>query len=405
MDQKLDIARSVCCAPDVGVATMRFFENYDSLNDFTFVFAVDGDSALPDHMFRKEFAAKEPIYICSLFSKPKLITIDKELAVDTILKGSVQYPCVHLVMLDNMILGNLSKAFCKETYQVDENYKEIFDFMAMNTVMTDPLPYILENIPAMMTAERRPLILETLRNYEVLRTIDAEYYQKTGNIKSLWSEKDREENVQGIVSSMETQSRDFRNSPINAMYRMRYVLLLKMIQIQFKYQRSTVEERFARFLEFCNNEYHAVPLRSVALSKSYFEKGHQLRFFKHIQKKKPNIIEHIRNMAWDLFHVTLMETQLSTDDDNEARIIFPSFLTSDKGLREIIMDYSLDAIGFTKDGRCTIPGAKWSLEDPRFDLSKYYSADYIAQRAIHYGTSKSYDDLILQLENEIRSYI
>ena len=54
-------------------------------------------------------------------------------------------------------------------------------------------------------------------------------------------------------------------------------------------------------------------------------------------------------MAWDMWHIKQMEKNLTLRPSSEARYFFPSFLTCDKRLVEIIDSYPLKACAYDED--------------------------------------------------------
>ena len=168
-------------------------------------------------------------------------------------------------------------------------------------------------------------------------------------------------------------------SYIESNYNLRYCLLLKMITIQLKNRHSSIEEKLDSFLEFCNAKLGIISTREIIIAYEYFKKDTRLKFFGKVHKGKSNLIKVVRNMAWDLYHISEMEREFTKLAYEECDYFIPAFLTYDKRLIEIIKLYKLNAIAVSKDGKEIYPS---------YDFSKFMDSIHNSNRIVKYFSNE-----------------
>jgi len=166
----------------------------------------------------------------------------------------------------------------------------------------------------------------------------------------------------------------------------------------------------AAFAEFCHATLSSMAAREIAVTKAYFQQGQKHRFFYRIQKNKENILDILRNMARDMWHVRQLEQSFAQKPSNTARYFFPALLTFDRGLIEIMDLYWLKACAYNiKVGRPlpVFDGNPFLLlgtdeQDGKQLFDKYYSEESIAQRSSAFeATLSDFDGIIEILEQDV----
>ena len=92
------------------------------------------------------------------------------------------------------------------------------------------------------------------------------------------------------------------------------------------------------------SEIHDFPLPELAMAYDYYNNSENtVSFFKKIQKNQDDLIKSIKNMAWDIFHITFTIRQCLVRLD-ETNLMIPYFATYDKGLSKILKYYEMEAL-------------------------------------------------------------
>lgn len=125
------------------------------------------------------------------------------------------------------------------------------------------------------------------------------------------------------------------------------ILIAKTIQIEFEYRRKGIKYKIDKLIDFVNEELGIIQERELIVCYLYLKKGKEVsKFFKGIQKNARNILKKIEGMAWDLTHIRIMELSIQFDIDEDKPVCLRSLLTFDNGLRDILKNFPLRAIGF-----------------------------------------------------------
>jgi hypothetical protein len=128
-----------------------------------------------------------------------------------------------------------------------------------------------------------------------------------------------------------------------------------MISIQLSAPKISIEKKLLTLIELCDSKLATLSLREITVAKSYFERGQNLTFFGKVQKRKKDLFSIVQGMAWDMWHIRQMEKSLTIRPAAEARYFFPSLLTCDKRLVEIIELYPLKACAYNEEDLIPMP--------------------------------------------------
>ncbi|MGC3834409.1 hypothetical protein ACPSKX_09095 [Moritella viscosa] len=190
-------------------------------------------------------------------------------------------------------------------------------------------------------------IFNKLKAYELLRNLDTEAIKHESIVKACISDSELIMKTQQQMSRMYATLNDaifMKELDINFNYQ--YAHLLKMIIIQLHNPKKDRFMKVKEFLDFCHVKISAIGFREVFIACTFFDKGQKLGFFSKIQKNKKDLFKIIKGMAWDLYHVRQMERVATLKPDERARYFFPSFLTCDKRLIEILDLYPLKCLAY-----------------------------------------------------------
>ena len=376
-----------------------FKKNQELLEDCKFMFAEKGKSNIPEHAQKRYFSDGSAIF--NIFCDERIIFLDKKVVQAIMRSVDASINLDYSVSIDTQGISYLEPYLTNEKCdRLPKDFDEVFNYLVKNNVNIDPMPYIIENIPNIKEKDKIQRIREKLNAYEILKNIDLEKYKKNNIIVSKKSKEEIDKEIFFDIEFMIEMNKN-KNKEIDKHYRLRYCLLLKMILIKLRSKKSQYK-KLGEFIEFCHSELYTLSLREIIIANKYYQEGQNLTFFGKIQKNRKNLIDEIKNMAWDLYHVSEMERNFERFSQ-ENYYYFPSFLTFDKRLIEIIELYSLKAICISGNNDIY----------PAYDMSNFIELikensdleKYITDEAKEIRDSKretvNISNIINDLENEL----
>ena len=132
--------------------------------------------------------------------------------------------------------------------------------------------------------------------------------------------------------------------PIEDTYNRIYLTMLVIIWVKLHYSNNPAEEQFQKLCDIMTSEVHDFSSPEIAMAYDYYHNSENtVSFFRKIQKNQNNLIKSIKNMAWDLFHITITIRQCLVKQ-TETNLTIPYFATYDKGLSKILKYYEMEAL-------------------------------------------------------------
>lgn len=405
--ERTKIIGQICNANSLG-ESLRLFEKYSSRLHGCKIILAAKNGVTPGLAINRDFS--DGSVVRSLFSSGSVLVLDRE-TLSEMKIGRSNYPIDYSISLDTQAISYLEPYIRGNSSRLPEDFEEIFKFISREDVNVDPVPYILENILNLSDPVRADRIFEKIKAYQVLCTIDNDALDNFGIIKSKLDDVDLIKNTQEHLSKMYRDLSDNRLvDEIRFNFNFSYWHLLAMISVQLSKPRISPEEKLTTLIELCDSTLATLSLREISVAKSYFKKGQNLTFFGKIQKGKKDLFRTIRGMAWDMWHIRQMEKNLVVRPGRGARYFFPSFLTCDKRLVEIIDLYPLKACAYDEVDLIPIPffDGDWLeslscnedfIENIR---SKYFSEKSLLSRTKRRNQANSkIDKSISELESTI----
>lgn len=350
--------------------------------------------------------------IRSLFDSEFVVALDRLTVREMLFSGKSEYQIDYSISLDTQAVSHLEPYISgRDPMKIDADLKDVFNFISSPNVFVDPLPYLAENLENLKVATSCDRIFDKLKAYEILRTLDLDQFQDTGKIVSTVSPALLVKGAQELIARL---LYDAENSPMMEELRFAhnysYVHLLKMVSIQFRWPKLSIDEKMERFAEFGDVVLATLGSREIALARAYFERSQSMRFFSKAQKSRKDLLKILRNMAWDLTHIRRMELCMAAGGRSGARYFFPALLTFDKGLIEVLDLYPLKALAFEARRAEPLPffsGEVLDLvatsEEGRASFSRrFYSVDARTTRARRRQSARKNFHLIVdRLEREL----
>lgn len=182
-----------------------------------------------------------------------------------------------------------------------------------------------------------------------------------------------------------------------------YCMLLKIVLLNF--EKSKIREKLIELLRFQNEVTSTGDMGFVNIGLAYWEQGTKLRFFGKVQKGKKNILNILRNMAWDIFHWMQTALNFKVDPQKSACINIPMFYSVDSRFLELSKIIKLKAVAVDKNTNVTYPKFELNRLDEflAFEEQKVYlGAEALRKRNESRGyvdTEKIYKELEIELIN------
>ena len=183
-----------------------------------------------------------------------------------------------------------------------------------------------------------------------------------------------------------------------------YCMLLKIVLLNF--EKSKIREKLIELLRFQNEVTCTSDMGFVNIGLAYWEQGTKLRFFGKVQKGKKNILNILRNMAWDIFHWMQTALNFKVDPQKSACINIPMFYSVDSRFLELSKIIKLKAVAVDKNTNVTYPKFELNRLDEflSFEEQKVYlGAEALRKRnenRVYVDTEKIYKELEIELINK-----
>lgn len=282
-----------------------------------------------------------------LFSTPNAFILDETIYHGMKNHQQIIFPIDYSVSLDNQATSYIESYINGNLSKTPIDLYEAIEFITRPEVNIDPVPYLIENLFNLNQENNIDKIFNKIKAYEILRYIDRDYFLKNKKICSVLSEEELNSSSSKFISTMlhDLSSPAFQelNTQINAYY----ALLLKMSIIHFTSKKSA-DTKIYEFLKFTDEHISTLFLRESIFARMFFEKGNSLAFFYKVQLNTTNLLPVLKGMAWDFHHIRSMERICSSNIFSEAQYFFPSILTFDASLSELIDLCPLKAIAYNK---------------------------------------------------------
>lgn len=313
--------------------TKYFSYNSYWLNDFSMIY-VDMQNGTDNTVYLNKFANLN-YELNSLYSSNKLLCFNNQVLANCLLYQPTIIKYQVCISFDLNIVSQLR--YLNNKINSDEVLKNVEDICKSQECSFDIMPYIIENYcKDINNLGINKETFEDIKNFETM--FPFKNYKEETNPISL------EERIKKLTSFY--QSKKFKTTSLylyKEIYEVEYTYLLAIVFIYLKYIKLSSNHKLEKFYEFCNNYIKAFHPCSCNLAKLFYE-NNALKFFRHIQKNNKNIIQDIKNMAWDLFHLRFMEKSLGFSHTDPEIIMIPIFISKDKGLNEIRKAYQVNCV-------------------------------------------------------------
>ncbi len=354
--------------------------NRSLLKDWTFIVSTSETDNMDLYSgMNKTEGIKERLF--TPFTNGRVSVINDKIYNRCIKQNDSRARIYRCVSFDTQTVSYIERYYRNGSAPYD-GFDSVIHMLKEEFIGIDYIPYTLENL--MFDSNNKDSVNQTLLAFEMLCS------ENRGN------EKACKKRVKSILSLYDKINHQVSFFPKN-LYNEVYLSLLKMCQIQLKHPKSSLDKKLNKFINFMNTELCRILQPELNLAKLYFSTGNSCGFFGKIQVGNKNIITHLRNMTWDLFHLRFMCYSSTLFDNKKCDASIPYFFTYDKRLQDVRRCYDLQLLATnTKDGSVVpiynLSKEVYNIMTPHCTLEKHQERLLV---------EPNIDSLISNLEHEI----
>ena len=312
-----------------------YLNYYDVIKDYVITF-VDNEVGRNNYKFMLDVLQINPQFIFTPFHSNNLYTLNAKF-VSTLSPLSYFFD----ISLDTNIVSYIDKF--QRNADLDGKPLEIVKSLGKHRQIASTInlsPYLNEN--CLFEGQINPHYKETIYNFFYYLN---KFHHKWGFIAKRKTKKSTEM----IIKNQEM----LLNSPLadifNQQYKIIYSSMLKIALLNLS--NLNKKNKVIDLIDFMANDIKAMDICLLEIAAVYFVKKQNLLFFGKIQKGMQDIINTIKNLSWDIFHLRYQEFLLSVKPVGGIDVNLVLFCTLDKRLIEIQDIIKLKAIAYnTKTG-------------------------------------------------------
>lgn len=315
-----------------------FLFHQEMLKDWTFIVATTEPDNMDLYAGMEEIAGiRERLF--TPFANGRVSIINDKIVKRCLLKNDSRARTYRCVSFDTQTVSYIERYYKNGTVPY-EGFEAVVNLLKGGGLGIDHIPYTIENL--MFDLSRKDSVEQTLFAYEMMCGENA------GN------EKVCRKRARAIVSMYEKDGFEF---PFHAkeLYKMIYLALLKMSQIQLEYSKLPTERKLNMFVEFMTAKLCRMMQPETNLAKVYFSKGSACGFFGKVHTGNKMVLEQLKNMTWDLMHLRFMDYSSTMFNSRKGDALIPYFFTYDRRLQDVRECYSLQALGINPKKHSVIP--------------------------------------------------
>ncbi len=164
-------------------------------------------------------------------------------------------------------------------------------------------------------------------------------------------------------------------------YYLCYSFLLKIVILHF--DNNSIRDKLIELIKFENEDVCTLDMMFINIAEAFWKQGTKLRFFGKVQKGRKNIVDVLKNMAWDLFHWVHTSLNFNHSLNYDSDISIPLIYSIDKRFLELTEYAKMDGVAVDNRSKIAHPHYKQDLLDDYFSYEEqvhYLGADSLHKR-------------------------
>ena len=315
-----------------------FWKYMDILKDWTFIVATKDEDNIDLYSdFEDISGIRERLF--TPFANGRVNIINDKIVRRFFLHNDDRTKTIRCVSFDTQTVSYIEQYYRKGEAPYPD-FDEVLRILKGHKFAFDHFPYTMENL--MFHPERKASVEKTLFAYEMLCGANS------GNKMRCWL---RAKSVASLYGRKRI-SFPFR---VKNVYKLVYLSLLNMSYIQLAHNKWPREKKMDAFLEFIENEICQLMQPELNLANLYFTDGSASGFFGKVHCGNKNILEQLKNIAWDLMHLRFMDYSCTMFNAKKADALIPYFFTYDQRLQKVRKCYELQTLAINTCNHAVIP--------------------------------------------------
>lgn len=386
--QNLDMMMLLQIASDIStfedlVSFFSFYQDY--LNDYTLINATDNSNSINIYsVFSNEKDIEN--HLSTPFFNGKINIANKRILKRLKWKRRVYTGLEMCVSFDTQTVSYFNRYYRKQLTSLPSDIDKAINLLYKNNVGVDYIPYTMENL--MFSSENIKSVHDSIYTFERL------YHKDKKSKKKCVKQAEQ-------ITQWYTKTRSSNYFEARHLFCHVYAALLKMCYIQLKFPHFSVGKKMDLLCEFMNLQLFTMLQPELILAKQYFQHGQDYYFFGKVQKGRTDVVKIIKNMAWDLFHMRMLEAGCAYKSSKKSDVFVPCFFTYDKRLHQVKECYELKSMAINNKTYQRFTFYAKTDEIVEY-IKKYSTAEKLLERNANRSTV-NVDKLIKELEKDISS--
>lgn len=290
------------------------------------------------------------------------------------------------ISFDTQVISYFYRYYLEQLNSLPQNIQAILELLYEKKIGVDYIPYAMENLLFLNS--------ETIIVRDAICAFERLYYKgKRSRLYCL--------HRANKVMRLYNKRSDDINKKMLKLYYVLYAMLLEICYTQLAHRTYSLERKMWCVCKFADENLSTMMYPELILAKRYFEQGQKCTFLGKIQKGRSDILTNIKNMAWDLFHLRMLEINCVIRTNRFANVNIPYFCTYDSRLLDVKNCYELKSIAINHKTGERIPF--YSRVDEIMEYVKEYGMSGQIMNRMKQREKIVLKDVIADLERNIQS--
>ncbi|MDO4317953.1 MAG: hypothetical protein Q4C48_07045 [Lachnospiraceae bacterium] len=320
------------------ISYLKQYINDPCARDITFLL-FDGKQAIGFKEISHEFCEHK-------YNIINLGCYEKTAVINTSILSEKQEMCLirteYLINLDSNIASFLPQLLKKT--KIEDGFLNFLKYLKRNNLKLDLIPYALEDSLNSTGMRNNARAYECLLGFFVFERMSISELDTLPCIPNV----DDYCCADNAWSKMRHTHFSERENEKRA--RAIYCFFMMIYIIQFENKQSP-RNKTAELIEFMNDKLGIYFEFGTVLAYWYFNKSYQCieQFFQKVQPKSKNKLKNIEGMAWDLYHLWDVPTEMVILTQNDNAVVLQGLATHDDALAKIAKLNPLTRVAFYAD--------------------------------------------------------
>ena len=363
-------------------AVQIFIQNIHLLQDVQFILPHPNGNNYVEKFQELDLEGIEVLYF---FESETLYCLSQKSIMTDLFHARNQAVIIEsCVSLDTQIQSYLYRKYKKQISSIPQNIENVLKIKESHMCTMDCFAYTMENALFGVENLSTPLFVENTIAFE-------SYFNKN----RFHARKSAKRLLEVYYSMINSGWGDWWKRQ----YKLFYLSLLVMADINLNKKNLSLYEKELMMVRYFHEKIGMISDREINLAKLFFMHGTNIRFFGKIQKGRKDIVQNLKNMAWDIFHIHFTMNNMTIQPSHEIDFTIPFFVTYDERLKDIIPVYKLKSAAYIKHTTSKYFNYILDIIDPIIKHN-YFTSQALAER-LKLLSNETEISLMNKIQNEI----